>query len=288
MVSGIGHVTKARYELLLDRAIKAIESVGGHQFELGDIALEIEPMNRVGEAGGGVYDTLRTFADDIGVEFSTLLGYRMTAAAWPSGKRRLDLGSFTVHRTMAHLDRRFQLIKKPTLNPRTRRRYWRVDDAARLAGRTPKQPESRQEKVAKVHDLVRDTEVAATVATNLLHRPEVASKAMADHTARRSVNTAQFERAREVRHKVEKQIPAARKLRYSIEVTQLIGGCNAFVAVVNRALPMLRENNLTDAEEAAVGRYLVKVRAAADWCQTSLETGDASMDEQLAQLLGEE
>ncbi|MEC3982553.1 DUF6192 family protein [Amycolatopsis sp. H20-H5] len=288
MAEKVGKVTARRYDQLLKRALRAVEAISGHQFDLGDIALEIEPMKLVGGAGGGTYETLRMFAEDIGLEFETLISYRSTAAAWPSNKRQLSMASFTTHRILNGLPSRFSLIKRPIKNPRTGRKYWRTDDAARAAGRSPSHPETREEKVAKVHDLVKEDDVAATVATTLLCRPEVASRAMADHTARHIVNNAQFDRSRQVRDDIEERIPAARELRYSMEVNQLIGGCTAFVAAVNRALPTLRGRQLAKQEREAIHRYLDNVRSAADWCQTAVDTDDTSMDEQLAQLLAED
>jgi hypothetical protein len=48
-------------------------------------------------------------------------------------------------------------------------------------------------KVAAIRDLAHDEQVAAEAATGLLHRPEVAFKAMTDDRARQSVNHAQVE-----------------------------------------------------------------------------------------------
>ncbi|WP_406635448.1 DUF6192 family protein [Amycolatopsis sp. WGS_07] len=284
----VGHVTSRRYDQLLRQALRAVDSMSSCQFELGDIALEIEPMHTPGGVDEGTYETLTTFANDIGVEFSTLLSYRSTSAAWPREKRQLQLASFTTHRMLNSMPKRFSIIKKPPANPRSGRRYWRTDDAARIAGRTPTHPETTGEKIARVHDLARDDEVATTVATTLLHRPEVASRVMADQTARHLVNSAQVERARQARSDVETRVPAVRQLRYSMEVTQLLGGCAAFTAAVTRALPMLRAHRLTGQEENAIHAQLDKVNAAADWCRTAVNTGDTSMDQQFADLLAED
>lgn len=52
---------------------------------------------------------------------------------------------------------------------------------------------SVQEKVEAIHDLAADEQVAARVATDFLRRPEVASRAAADDTARHLFNKAQFD-----------------------------------------------------------------------------------------------
>ncbi|WP_239071892.1 hypothetical protein [Amycolatopsis sp. SID8362] len=93
-------------------------------------------MHPVGSAGEGTYETLRTFANDVGIEFATLLGYRPTAWAWPQDRRQLELASFTTRRALCA-----------------------------LPNRTPRQPKTPTQKIARVHDLVRDDDVAATVAT---------------------------------------------------------------------------------------------------------------------------
>jgi hypothetical protein len=53
---------------------------------------------------------------------------------------------------------------------------WKVDS-----------PESVQEKVEALHDLASDDAVAAVVTTDFLRRPAIASRAMADDTARHAV-----------------------------------------------------------------------------------------------------
>lgn len=52
--------------------------------------------------------------------------------------------------------------------------------ASRAVGWTPRKPETAQEKINRVHDLVMDDDVATRVVTDLLHRPEIAFRAMGD------------------------------------------------------------------------------------------------------------
>ncbi|MFI9106684.1 DUF6192 family protein [Streptomyces fildesensis] len=72
--------------------------------------------------------------------------------------------------------------------------------SARSAGTTPRRlakkrvgqsPETPAQKVAAIHRLAGDDEVAAQVAADVLRRPAVAAKVVADDTARHMVNRAQ-------------------------------------------------------------------------------------------------
>ena len=64
-------------------------------------------------------------------------------------------------------------------------------EASRRVGNRVANPESVEEKVVAVHDLVRDEKVASRVAADLLRRPDVAFKAMADTTVQEKVVAAQ-------------------------------------------------------------------------------------------------
>ncbi|GGW22685.1 hypothetical protein GCM10010381_00920 [Streptomyces xantholiticus] len=63
--------------------------------------------------------------------------------------------------------------------------------------------------ITAIHTLARDEQVATTVTTGLLRRPEVAFKAMSDVTARHQVNHAQVERGRQAREHFEDTSPVA-------------------------------------------------------------------------------
>ncbi|MEU8134985.1 DUF6192 family protein [Streptodolium elevatio] len=198
----VGHVSKERFEELLQRGRELVDRVARSQLELGDMALEIEPM---GPWGGGhaaadeqvytVESAIGMFAEGLGLATSTVLGYRWTASRWPAEQRRPGV-SYSVLAALASIadpDERFATVADEPLNERTGRRGWWLDEANRVVGRRVKHPASRQERVEKIRDLARDDVVAARATADLLRRPEVATAALNDSAAKRMVNTVQFE-----------------------------------------------------------------------------------------------
>jgi hypothetical protein len=84
---------------------------------------------------------------------------------------------------------------------------------------------SAEDKVRVVEEFTRDESVAATAATSLLRRPDVAFKAMSDDTARFQVNHAQNERHRQAREDFEDTspvAPAVRAIDRSVEFLDLV------------------------------------------------------------------
>lgn len=68
-----GQVSTQRYGQLVARARELVESVGRAQFALGDLALEIEPMNPAGTGG----------TKAAGWVSSVRCGSSPTTSAWP-------------------------------------------------------------------------------------------------------------------------------------------------------------------------------------------------------------
>ncbi|AZQ40068.1 hypothetical protein EJ357_47365 [Streptomyces cyaneochromogenes] len=87
------------------------------------------------------------------------------------------------------------MIQHPPANERTGRREWSGDAAKRAAGWSTATPATVEEKVEAIRDLALDEQMAAQAACDLLHRPEVAFRAMRDRQARELVNQAQFDQA---------------------------------------------------------------------------------------------
>jgi hypothetical protein len=291
MPTKIGNVTKRRYAQLVAAGRELVEQQSRCQFALGDRAVEIEPMRPHGGAHPApnqelfnVRDSIRMYAEDIGVPASTLMMYRWVSSRWPK-YRRVKGVSHYVHRVLAGRDDRFDIIHRPPENKRTGARRWDVDAACRRAGWTPHTPVTTQEKVNRIHDLAKDDTVAVSVACDLLKRPNIAFEAMADHSARHAVNSAQFDHSRQVVENARQRIPAIRHIEHSIEYLDLVGACAQFVANVSRILPSLRGHEFTADERAAVSRNVERVRSAADWIQHAIETGDVSLDEALAEIL---
>lgn len=196
---------------------------------------------------------------------------------------------------------------------------------SRRVGRQVDNPVSAQEKVTAIHSLARDEDVAATVTTDflkrpqvaarvpeaeksrvvqeftrdetvaastaahLLRRPDVAFKAMSDDTARFQVNQAQNERHRQAREDLDEGTsevaPAIRKIEKTVEFLDLVTACHAFVAAAGRTVPGLRDRQLADDERTIVHENVARVRATLDWIETAVDTGKVDMDEALARIL---
>lgn len=270
-----------------------------------------------------VEESLAIFADDIGVAPATVKDWRWVASRWPKGKRRGDV-AFSVHRILSSISddaERWAQIEDPPFNQRTGQRRWTNDGAKRLVGQQVHTPVTVEEKVQAVTDLTRDDEVAAQVATELLRRPATAAKVpqadrvrviqeltrdddvaktvtadllrrptvaretMRDETARFQVNRAQFDNSAKVRETIRERTPVVRKIEHTMEYIDLVGSCHSYVASLGRLVPRMRGQEFTDDERETVRRGIAKVRAAADWLEAAIDSGEFTLDEQLAQLL---
>ncbi len=139
-----------------------------------------------------------------------------------------------------------------------------------------------------VEEFTRDETVAVTVTTGLLRRPDVAFKAMSDDTARHQVNHAQVERGRQAREHFERTgpvPPAVKQINRTVEFFDLVTACHSFVAAAARAVPGLRDRQLSDDEQAIVHQNIAQVRATLDWIENAVDTGKVDMDDELAALL---
>ncbi|MGW9210989.1 DUF6192 family protein [Embleya sp. NPDC055664] len=202
MSERVGHVSGERFEELLRLGRELVDRVARSQMELGDMALEIEPL---GPWGGGqaapdeevytVESAVGMFAEGLGLATSTVLRYRWTASRWPV-EHRLPGVSYSVFMALASIPderERFATLADPPVHPRTGERRWRLDEAQRVVGWRVKHPATKQERVERIRDLARDDTVAARATADLLRRPEVAAAAMGDTAAKRVVNAVQFE-----------------------------------------------------------------------------------------------
>ncbi|MFI1677352.1 DUF6192 family protein [Streptomyces sp. NPDC020607] len=279
----------------------------------------------VGTAAFSVRQSMAGLAEDIGLTLNQVTHARWTASRWPEEHRQPE-ESYTVHRILASIedrDERFATIKTP---PAEKSR-WSADDAKRRVGRVVDTPVSPQEKISAIHSLAQDDEVAAQVsgdllrrptvagkftsenkarvveeftrdeqiaaqtAAELLRRPDVAFKAMGDDTARHQVNHAQVERGRQSREAFEREneaAPAIRHFERTAEFLDLITACHAFVAKAGRTVPGLRDRQLGEDERTLVHERIARVRAACDWIEHAIDTGEVDMDAELARLLKEE
>ncbi|MER6916462.1 DUF6192 family protein [Streptomyces sp. NPDC000594] len=198
----IGGVSASRYHELVASSLRQVEVHSVAQWALGDAVLEIEPMRehgghlRVPEDGQSVEDSLKVFAEEVGLSVATVRTYRWVAAKWPA-ERRVAGVSWEVHKILASAPDPFEVIAHPPLNERTGRRSWDGEAAKRVVGWKTSTAVTVEEKVEAVAELVRDEAVACRVAADLLKRREVAFVAMRDTDARYMVNEIQFEQADE-------------------------------------------------------------------------------------------
>ncbi|MER5436630.1 DUF6192 family protein [Streptomyces sp. NPDC002588] len=308
MVEMVGKVTRSRYDELVAESVDMVEEDTRCQFALGDSALELEPLRGHGvhlpldEGDHGVEESLRLFADEIGLSFYTVRTHRWVAAQWPAAHRQAGV-SYEVHRILASAPDRFELIQNPPLSERTGRRRWSAEVAKKVVGWKTEEvlvPVTAEEKVEAIRELARgDEAVAAQVATDFLRQPEVAFRAMRDAEARENVNEAQFEQA-EVDDEFDEEYEEAfaeegepfddpvrivHSWRKSMEFSDLIAVCQGFIAGATRLVPKLRGHEFTDTQTKVLENHLEKIRATADWIETAVATGQVDLDEQLAQLL---
>ncbi|MEO3768629.1 DUF6192 family protein [Streptomyces sp. B8F3] len=326
-IDKVGSVSQSRYEQIVSELRDVVEQQTRGQFTIGDRALEIEPMREPGGHHGvdsewSVTTTLTRLAEDIGLKFSTVKSARWTSSRWPADRRQRGV-SYTVHRILAYIEKdqeRFDAI----LTPPGGKARWTPDDASRRVGNRVETPVTPKEKITAIHTLARDDQVAASVtsdflkrpevtakvttvdkarvveeftrdehvattaATNLLRRPDVAFRAMSDDTARFQVNHAQVERSRQARDHFEDTspvAPAVKKIDRTVEFLDLVTACHSFVAAVGRAVPGLRDRTLGEDERTIVHENVAKVRATLDWIETAVDTGKVDIDGELARML---
>ncbi|MFE3186910.1 DUF6192 family protein [Streptomyces violascens] len=124
---------------------------------------------------------------------NSIKAYRFTAHRWPAERRRSGV-AFRIHQILADIpdeEDRYAAIDDPPMDESVGYRRWTCDLAKSRVGHKPEKPGTVGQKVAAIHDLARDVEVAAKVAAEVLARPAVAAKVMADDHARHMVNKAQ-------------------------------------------------------------------------------------------------
>ncbi|MFI6541180.1 DUF6192 family protein [Nonomuraea sp. NPDC050547] len=98
---------------------------------------------------------------------------------------------------MSDPEQRFAAIETPPKDECTGLRRWTEAAVKQVAGRQFADRASVQQKIDRIHDLARDEQVAAAVATDLLRRPAVVAQVITDDTARHLVNRAQADQARQ-------------------------------------------------------------------------------------------
>ncbi|MFB6908035.1 DUF6192 family protein [Streptomyces bacillaris] len=285
-----------------------VEEESSLQFRLGDLSLKMVEHSPH-SIGHGVFQVLDRYADTIGINVHTLLKYRHVAHAWPPDKRVTGT-SWAVHQALAALPDRFEVI----LNPPEGKDRWTEDAALSRAGRLPHRPLTKDEKLDRVKTLLREDDSASEAVESLIQRPDVAHRVMsnpsnqrilyrAHHEQRQEAAAARFAAAHEPgpgdveddeapeasprEEQVRRREPAVDYQRASSEVLELIGSGTTFLVDLQRMIPGLHVSEFTEREVRAVLDNHRRIRAALDWCDSALSTGDKSMDDELARILSE-
>ncbi|MFD8562966.1 DUF6192 family protein [Streptosporangium canum] len=285
MTNRIGNVTPRRFDDLVDQARDMMQMTTRPQFAIGDMALEIEPMRRTHRGhDDGIYAALRMFADEIGEVFDTVLTWRRIADAWPVDQR-CDDASYTIHRVMASHPDRFTLIRQPPQDRRGRR-HWTEAAAAKAIGHVS--TVSADTQIHKIREMASDDVVASTMAAEFLSRPNIAGRVMADPNTRRQLYQAQRDHDQQVQQAARERTPAIKHVEHSLHFLDLMSAGHAFVTGIKRLMPQIQADPLARGEREVIGHVLDQAQAAIDFCRSVIDTGDLTMDEQLAKLLNEE
>ncbi|MFE5717907.1 DUF6192 family protein [Streptomyces erythrochromogenes] len=295
--------TDRQWGRYVKQARDLVEEDTSIQFRLGDLTLKMIKPKGPG-INQGVFRILDRFAEEIGSNVNTLFHYRHIAMAWPPDQRAPGV-PWSVHTAFAALPDRFEVIRHP---PEGKER-WTENLALSRAGRLPSHPLTKEERLDRVRTLVREDESATKVVEEMIRRPDVAQRVMsspsnqrilyrAHHEQRQQAAAARFtaaherdedavdETVEEVRQ-VRRREPAVDYQRASSEALELIGSGTAFLVDLQRMIPSLHVAEFTEREVRAVLDNHRRIRAALDWCDSALSTGDKSMDEELARILSE-
>lgn len=301
-MGSVPEIDPIKWDEWVARGRELVKSATAIQFELGDLTLKIIEAQPSGFEDRGVHDMLARFAEAIGLAESTLAEYRHVAIRWPKETRTANV-PFTVYKILAGLDDRFTRINQYSGG-------WTVNEAMRAAGQKPKYPVTAQERVDHVRDFLHEDSDAARVVMDVLRRPQVAEEVMRDPSARhilrtaerrglgfpvdaedkdegpRAVTTAEAP-VRGAPDSTSAEPPRPREVDPPREVLELIGVCTTFYSRIQRMLPELHVADYDADTRAMLSDLLEKDRAAADWAETVINTGDTSMDEALATWLGD-
>ncbi|MEU9886959.1 DUF6192 family protein [Sphaerisporangium sp. NPDC051011] len=270
-----------------DQVRRGREFVGGEtlsQFGVGDVALEIVPLPPPGKRlPAKAYKLLGLYAEEVGLELPRLEEYRLVSGSWPK-ERRNEHASWTVHRILSYQPDRFNMINDPPVYQRTGERRWTCDAANRALGWKPDTPETAEEAIRHVEDLIKDDRVAVEVLDRVMQRPEVVRRAVDRPHVRETFNRAQTSSIRHA-HDETKKRPDVRRVNEQQEVLTVLGLCSAFASGVGRTLPGLHLAELSDDSKISIREGINRVRAAVDWIEHVLDTGRLDFDKDLIRLL---
>jgi hypothetical protein len=98
--------TKRTYKTLIQEGKNLVAQLSQHQWELGDLALEVCPPDGTNPHN----HDLQEFAEEIGIGYNSLRSYRTTADAWLLATRVAST-AFNTHKILASNPKRTKLIK---------------------------------------------------------------------------------------------------------------------------------------------------------------------------------
>ncbi|PKW14420.1 DUF6192 family protein [Saccharopolyspora spinosa] len=276
-----------QWDELVKQGQRLTKSETSAQFQLGDIALTLVPVAPDGKRPPmKAYKLLANYANEIGQDPERFEEYRNVSAAWPKNERNKQV-CWTVHSILAPHPDRFTLIDEPPVDRRTRERHWTCDAARRVRGWKTDVPETTEEKLRAVEDLLDDEQEAAEAVERVMRRPAVVRRVAEKQQVRETFNRAQTERIREA-HSTARQRPEIRRLDEEAEVYTVLGLCQSFARGIGKALPGLHLAELSDDAKESIREGLERVTAAVEWTEHVLQTGQTDMDEALQRLIAGE
>jgi hypothetical protein len=272
---GRSGATKTKWERLVSLGRDAVGREEMSKWELGDLALEIQPPRSKG------FDALREYANDIGADFERLVAYRRIAEFWKPAER-LATASWTVHREIYRLDASGRLKGKPFMRklakkkpPRSSSGRWTRNAVRREAGL----PMVKNQAIG-LEDQAVDERVA--LLAELLDDPETLEAAMND----RDISAAVERAAGELEVALKRRVQQHKKRSRGDDIHKLA----AWLGDVRQRLVQVYEE-LGEAQLDADARDLLlakaeRVKNAADFVVEALEVG--TIDDAISDLLREE
>ncbi|MEZ0092513.1 DUF6192 family protein [Streptacidiphilus sp. EB129] len=296
--------TKAEWEPIVRKGRKLVKQHSSYQFALGDLVIDALVDHPRGH--GEVTEVIELLAHQIGVNETTLRKYYEIAVQWPEEKRRSDV-CFSVHEELAYVRSRYILIRKDPFDPISKEYRWTVNEAQKVANRAFDTPTNREERLARTRRLLHSDEDAAEVVKEMITRPEVRSRVVADPRSRHLIREAQYEHWREVDSEIEAEAElapaqdaeevqdAAEEVmapgigkEAPLEILRLIGAFASFFVSLQRIIPEIHAQDYNEDTKAAVLDNIQKARMLLDWCESAITTGRTDMDKALAKLLEDE
>ncbi|MFB7174481.1 DUF6192 family protein [Streptomyces sp. NPDC056254] len=292
--------TKAEWQPIVRKGLKLVKGHSSYQFSLGDLVIEALTGHPRGH--GEVTQVVEILAHQIGIPAGTLQIYYKVAMQWPEAKRRPDV-CWTVHERLAYVRSRYILIKKDPFDPFSKENRWTVNEAEKIGRSAPQTPTNAEERLAKTRRLLHRDEDAADAVKEMLSRPDVRSRVIADPRARHLLREAQYEHWRQVDRETEAEAelapadeaaeieeiveaaPPVVGKEAPLEILRLIGAFASFFVSLQRIIPEIHTQDYNEDTKAAVLDNVHKARMLLDWCESAVRTGRTDMDKSLARLL---